>query len=321
MRGLLVALGGNALQQAGGTGSWGEARRQMARVAPVLAEVARTTAPLVVTHGNGPQVGVLLRQNELGAGEVPTRPLDVLGAETQGQIGFLVQTELTHALRAARVDRSVLAVVSRTEVRANDPAFRRPTKPVGRFYTEAEARLLRKEHGWVLAHDPARGGWRRLVPSPRPVRWLEGPAVRQLLATGHGRRWIPVVAGGGGVPVVRRGRGAYEGVEAVIDKDLGAAVVARELGLAEFAIVTDVPGVALNFGRSGERWLGEVSRAELAQAARDGQFGEGSMLPKIEAALSFLDHGGRRVVITDVPSLPRALRGEAGTRVARGRPG
>jgi carbamate kinase len=316
-RGLLVALGGNALQTAGGDGSWGEARRHMARVAPVLAEVARTTSPLVVTHGNGPQVGVLLRQNELGAGEVPARPLDVLGAETQGQIGYLVQTELTRALRAAGVSRSVLAVVSRTEVRARDPAFRRPTKPIGRFYSEAEARLLRKEFGWVLEHDPARSGWRRLVPSPRPVRWLEGPAVRHLLERDEGRRWIPIVAGGGGIPVVRRGRGAYEGVEAVIDKDLGAAVVAHELGLATLAIVTDVRGVAIDFGRSGERWLGTVSSAELGRWARDGQFGEGSMLPKVEAALEFLRHGGSSVVITDIPSLPRALRGDAGTRVHR----
>ncbi len=316
MAGLLVALGGNALQRAGGDGSWREARRQMARVAPVLAEVARTTVPLVVTHGNGPQVGVLLRQNELAASEVPSRPLDVLGAETQGQIGYLVQTELTHALREAHVARSVLTVISRTEVRAGDPAFRRPTKPVGRFYSDVEARLLQKGAGWVMVHDPARGGWRRLVPSPRPVRWLEGHAVRQLLEAGHGTRWIPVVAGGGGIPVVRRANGAYEGVDAVIDKDLGAALVANELGLERLAIVTDVPGAALDFGRSGERWLGEVSRADLARSLREGQFADGSMRPKIEAGLEFLRHGGRQFVVTDIPSLPRALRGEAGTRVS-----
>jgi len=316
MTGLLVALGGNALQRAGGDGSWREARRQMARVAPVLAEVARQTSPLVLTHGNGPQVGVLLRQNELGTSEVPARPLDVLGAETQGQIGYLVQTELTHALREARLARSVVTVVSRTEVRASDPAFRHPTKPVGRFYTEAEARLLRKEHGWVMVEDVARGGWRRLVPSPRPIRWLEGHAVRHVLEAGAGSRWIPVVAGGGGIPVVRRPNGAYEGVEAVIDKDLAAALVASELGLDTLAVVTDVRGAAVNFGRSGERWLGEVDRAELARLHRAGEFGPGSMGPKVEAGLDFLRRGGRRFVITDIPSLPRALRGEAGTRVS-----
>ena len=316
MTGVLVALGGNALQRAGGDGSWREARQQMGKVAPVLAEVARTASPLVLTHGNGPQVGVLLRQNELGAGEVPGRPLEVLGAETQGQIGYLIQSELTRALHQAHLSRSVLTVISRTEVRANDPAFRHPTKPVGRFYSETEARLLRKTQGWVMLHDVVRGGWRRLVPSPRPVRWLEGHAVRQLLAAGLGTRWIPIVAGGGGIPVVRRSGGSYEGVEAVIDKDLSAALVALELGLQNLAIVTDVPGAAIDFGRSGERWLGQVSRSELARWQRDGQFAEGSMGPKVEAGLEFLRKGGRKLIITDIPSLPRALRGEAGTRVS-----
>jgi carbamate kinase len=288
----------------------------MAKVAPVLAEVARTASPLVITHGNGPQVGVLLRQNELGAGEVPARPLDVLGAETQGQIGYLIQTELARALGKAGLARSVLTVISRTEVRSSDPAFRHPSKPVGRFYSEAEARLLRKEHGWVLVNDVARGGWRRLVPSPRPVRWLEGRAVRQLLESGAGAQWIPIVAGGGGIPVVRRANDTYEGVEAVIDKDLAAALVGTELSLASLAIVTDVPGAAVNFGRSGERWLGEVSRAELARWQKSGEFAEGSMGPKVEAGLEFLRRGGRRLIITDIPSLPRALRGEAGTRVS-----
>jgi len=316
MSSVLVALGGNALQRAGGTGSWREAQAQMTRVAPILAEVARTAAPLVLSHGNGPQVGVLLRQNELGAGEVPARPLDVLGAETQGQIGYLIQTELTRALQRARIPRSVLTVISRTEVRANDPAFRHPTKPVGRFYSDTEARVLTKEHGWVLTHDVARGGWRRLVPSPKPVRWLEGHAVRQLLEAGRGARWIPIVSGGGGIPVVRRPNGSYEGVEAVIDKDLAASLVATELGIERLAIVTDVPGAAVDFGRTGERWLGAVSRAELARLHRAGEFAEGSMGPKVEAGLEFLRHGGREVVITDIPSLPRALRGEAGTRVS-----
>lgn len=315
MRGTLVALGGNALQRSGGSGSWSEARQQMHRLAPILAEIARAPGPLVITHGNGPQVGVLLRQNEIAAGELPSRPMDVLGAETQGQIGYLIQSELGPALRRLKVARSVLTVISRTEVSARDPAFRRPTKPVGRFYTEAEARLLRKKHGWAMVDDRARGGWRRLVPSPRPVRWLEGHAVRGLVEAA-GDRWIPVVSGGGGIPVVRRSNGAYEGVEAVVDKDLAAALVATELGLATLAIVTDVPGAAVAFGRSGERWLGEVSRGELERLRDAGEFAEGSMRPKIDAGLGFLASGGRRFVVSDIPSLPRALAGEAGTRVS-----
>ncbi len=315
MPGTLVALGGNALQRAGGSGSWEEARAQMRATVPVLAEIAAGGEELVLSHGNGPQVGALLRQNELGAPEVPSRPMDVLGAETQGQVGYLIQTELTPALRRAKVDRSVLTVVSRMEVARNDPAFRRPTKPVGRYYTDVEARGLRKRHGWVLEYDGPRGGWRRLVPSPRPVRWLEGHAVRHLLEAGLGTDWVPVVSGGGGIPVVRRPDGGYEGVEAVIDKDLAASLVARELGLETLAIVTDVPGAAVAFGRPGERWLGEVGADELERYHRRGEFASGSMGPKVAAGLEFLRAGGRRFVITDIPSLARALQGDAGTRV------
>ncbi|MGP8075947.1 MAG: carbamate kinase [Thermoplasmata archaeon] len=317
MAGILVALGGNALQRAGGRGSWEEARGQMHQTVTVLAEIAAGGDVLVLSHGNGPQVGALLRQNELAAREIPTRPMDVLGAETQGQIGYLIQTELTPALRRRRVDRSVLTVISRTEVSADDPAFTHPSKPVGRYYPEDEARVLRKQYGWAMQFDGARGGWRRIVPSPRPKRWLEGAAVRSLLESGLGARWIPVVAGGGGIPVVRKPDGLYEGVEAVIDKDLAASLVARELGIETLAIVTDVPGAAVSFGKRGERWLAQVSRQELTDYWKRGEFGDGSMGPKVAAGLEFLEGGGRRFVITDIPSLARAIRGEAGTRVER----
>jgi carbamate kinase len=287
----------------------------MRQAVTVLAEIAAGGETLVLSHGNGPQVGALLRQNELAAREIPPRPMDVLGAETQGQIGYLIQTELTPALRRRRVDRSVLTVISRTEVSADDPAFAHPSKPVGRYYPEDEARVLRKQYGWAMQYDGARGGWRRIVPSPRPVRWIEGAAVRSLLESSVGSNWIPVVAGGGGIPVVRRPDGTYEGVEAVIDKDLAASLVARELGIHTLAIVTDVPGAAVSFGKRGERSLSQVSRRELADYLKRGEFGEGSMGPKVAAGLEFLDGGGHRFVITDIPSLARALRGEAGTRV------
>ncbi len=317
MSGVLVALGGNALQRAGGSGTWAEARAQMRGTVSALSEIAASGHELVLSHGNGPQVGALLRQNELGQREVPARPLDVLGAETQGQIGYLIQTELPPALRRAKIERSVLSIISRTEVSLRDPAFRRPTKPVGRYYPEEEARLLRKRLGWVLQFDGARGGWRRLVPSPKPVRWLEGPAVRELLRAGLGERWVPVVAGGGGIPVVRRKDGGYDGVEAVIDKDLGASLVARELGLSTLAIVTDVPGAAVHFGRKGERWLGETTLDELVRFHEAGEFSAGSMGPKVEAGIEFLRGGGTRFLITDIASLSRAVAGEAGTRVRR----
>lgn len=319
MGGVLVALGGNALQRPGGTGDWAEARRHMRSTAGALVEVVRDGLPLALTHGNGPQVGQLLRQNELAEREVPPRPLDVLGAESEGQIGYLIAQELEDALRRARLSRSVVVMVSRMEVGARDPAFRRPTKPVGRFYTDADARLLRKRTGWTLAYDGVRGGWRRVVPSPVPLRWVEAETVRILLGRSWGERVVPVIAGGGGIPVLRRRDGTLEGVEAVVDKDRSAAVVAEALGAETLAIVTDVPGVAVGYGKPWERWLGDVSAADLARHAEHGEFAEGSMGPKVASILRFLENGGRRGIVTDIPSLRRALRGEAGTRVTPGR--
>jgi carbamate kinase len=289
----------------------------MRLTAPALAHVAASGHELIVTHGNGPQVGALLRQNELAAREVPPRPMYVLGAETEGQIGFLIQQELTAALSAAKVPRIVVTLISRIEVSPRDPAFKHPSKPVGGYYPEEEARVLRKREGWEMVYDGARGGWRRVVPSPKPVRWVESEAVRQLLGSGWGERWVPVVAGGGGIPVVARGGGLFEGVEAVIDKDRTAALIAAELGVELLAIVTDVPAVAVGFRKPWERWLGEVTAAELEEHHRRGEFSEGSMGPKVTAGLDFLAAGGKRFVITDTPSLDRALRGEAGTRVSR----
>jgi carbamate kinase len=318
-RRVVIALGGNAIQRAHDRGTWAEAVRQVRRTARALAPLARPGLDLVLTHGNGPQVGVLLREAELGAPEVPEAPMHVLDAETQGQIGYLIAQELGAELDRRGHPRTVLAVLSRTEVSAHDPAFRRPTKPVGRFYRGPDARRLARAHGWTLREDRARGGWRRVVPSPRPLRWLEGPAVAALLDRGAGDRCVFVVTGGGGIPVVRRGR-RWTGVEAVIDKDLGAALVARTLGADTLAIVTDVRGAAIGFGTGRPRWLGAVSRPELERYWKRGEFGEGSMAPKVEAGLRFLAAGGRRFIICDIRSLPAALRGNAGTRVEAGSP-
>ncbi|EQD30280.1 carbamate kinase, partial [mine drainage metagenome] len=270
---------------------------------------------LVVTHGNGPQVGNLLREAELGAAEIPAPPMHVLDAESEGQIGYLIALELDTEFRRRRIPRTVVAMIGRTEVSARDPAFRRPTKPVGRFYGAADARRLARAEGWVMRPDAQRGGWRRVVPSPQPRRWLEGPAVRRMLDAGLGADLVPIVTGGGGIPVVRERSGRYRGVDAVIDKDRTAALVAHELGADTLAIVTDVPAAAVGFGTSHPTWLGGVDAATLAGYLRRGEFGEGSMAPKIEAGLRFLRRGGRRFIVTDIPSLPAALAGRAGTRV------
>jgi len=311
---LLVALGGNAIQRAHDHGTWREAVRQMRRTASALVPVVASGRELILTHGNGPQVGSLLREAELGASEIPAPPLHVIGAETEGQLGYLIAQELDAALRNRRVARAVIPIISRMQVSPRDPAFRRPTKPVGRFYTAREARDLQHRLGWVMREDLHRGGWRRLVPSPRPRRWLEGPMVREWLEAGFGRRCVLVVTGGGGIPVVHR-RQHWEGVDAVIDKDLGAAVVAQTLGVETLAIVTDVPGAAVGFSSARPTWLGALSRAELERYQRRGEFAEGSMGPKVEAGIRFLRAGGRRFLITDIQSLPEALAGRAGTRV------
>ncbi|MCI4334907.1 MAG: carbamate kinase [Thermoplasmata archaeon] len=318
MERIVVALGGNALERSGGDGSWAQAVVQMREAARGLASAVREGAELILTHGNGPQVGVLLRQNELAEREVPPRPVDVLVAESQGQIGYLIGQELEAALARERSPRTVLNFPSRMVVDAKDPAFQSPSKPVGRFYSEAEANLLRKSRGWAMSRDAARGGWRRLLPSPRPLRWLEAEAFLDWMARRKPASTVPIVAGGGGIPVLDRGQGRCEGVEAVIDKDYAAALVARTVAAPRLAILTDVPGVAVGFHRTWERWLGSVSASELREFHSRGEFSVGSMGPKVEAALEFLNAGGREALICDTTSLPRALRGQAGTRVRPG---
>jgi carbamate kinase len=312
----MIALGGNAIQPAHDGGTWGEAVAQVRRTAGTLAAVVRPGRELIVTHGNGPQVGILLRGAELAAPEVPAPPMHVLGAETQGQIGYLIAQELSAAFQRARVPRWVLPIISRVEVSLRDPAFRTPTKPVGRFYSAQEARRLERQLGWMMHEDVQRGGWRRVVASPQPRRWLEGDAVRAMLDAGLGKRCVPVVTGGGGIPVVRRGS-YWEGVDAVIDKDRAAALVASCLAVDTLAVVTDVPGAALNYQSRHPRWLGRVGLDELTRYWKRGEFADGSMGPKVEAGIQFLRAGGRTFVITDVPSLPKALAGRAGTRVTR----
>lgn len=312
---VLVALGGNAIQRAHDRGTWNEAVAQMRRTAAALVPALRRGSELIVTHGNGPQVGNLLREAELGAAQVPVPPLHVIGAESQGQLGYLIAQELGGELRRRGIDRSVLPIVSRTEVSLHDPAFRSPSKPVGQFYPTRVARALARRLHWTIREDPGRGGWRRVVASPQPRRWLEGPTVRRLLDAGAGALTIFVVSGGGGIPVVRR-RGRWEGVDAVIDKDRAAALVGETLAAETLAIVTDVPAAAIGFRTDHPKWLGKVDLDDLVRYWRRGEFAEGTMGPKVEAGIRFLRRGGRRFVITDVGSLAEALSGRAGTRVA-----
>jgi carbamate kinase len=266
--------------------------------------------PLLVTHGNGPQVGDALLRSDRSADVLPRLPLDACVAGTQGDMGYMLGLCLDDAFQAAGVRRRAVALVTRTVVDFDDPAFQHPSKPIGRAYGEVEARAHMAADGWVMQEESGRG-WRRVVPSPEPREIVEERAIRVLLATGA----VVVAVGGGGVPVVRQADGSLVGVEAVVDKDLASALVAADIGAEVLMILTGVEHVAIDFDRPTQRDLQEVGTVELAAYARQGQFAPGSMLPKVRAVLRFLERGGRRAVITTPELSEKALAGEAGTQI------
>jgi carbamate kinase len=272
-----------------------------------VADVVEAGHDVVVTHGNGPQVGNLLVKNALAAHVVPPVPLDWCGAQTQGTIGFTALDTLEAAFADRRLERRVAAVITRTLVDASDPGFDAPTKPVGRFLPYEQAKRL-IEHGETW-QDRGEHGWRRVVASPEPLEVLDTHAVLTLLRAGY----VVVAAGGGGIPVVRKADGTVHGVEAVIDKDLTAAVLARALGADVLVTATDVEHAEVGFGTPRARPLGRVSLEEMEGYAADGQFASGSMGPKVEAALRFVRGGGRRSVITALDRIADAVAGEVGT--------
>lgn len=309
---VLIALGGNAM-----TSPDGQARPQDQRAAITLAmdavaDVVAAGTQVVLTHGNGPQVGNLLVKNEIAADVVPPVPLDWCGAQTQGTIGVMIMNALETALAARGVGRSRPAtLVSRTLVRADDPHFAEPSKPIGRYLGAQEAaKLIAIGQNW---NDLGERGWRRLVASPEPVECLDAAAASSLAQAG----FTVVCAGGGGVPVVRDADGTLRGVEAVIDKDLTAAVLARQLGADVMLIATDVEAVMTGWGTPAAAALREVSVARLRELAVAGEFGSGSMAPKVEAACRFAAGGGR-AIITNLSTIAEALAGRAGTVVTNG---
>jgi len=308
-RSVVVAIGGNALLPPGDAGDVAAMRRRVRETARMVADLPDGDLRLVVTHGNGTQVGQLLLQTEEARGRVPPSPLDVLVAETQAQIGYLLQQALQDELARLGRGGGVATVVTQVVVDAEDPAFRDPTKPVGpTIPTETEA-MIKRARGWHLRQDP-RGGWRRVVPSPRPLQIVEIAAIRALLEAGH----IVIAAGGGGVPVVRHGE-RLVGVEAVVDKDLTSAVLARALAAERLVLATDVERVALDFGKPTQRFLDRITAKEARHYLREGQFPPGSMGPKVEAAVEFVENGGAEAVITSLARLREALAGTAGTRI------
>ena len=304
----IVAVGGNALikdnQHKTVQDQYAAAVDTMDHIADMIAEGWN----VVVTHGNGPQVGFILRRSELSAHELHEVPLDYCGADTQGSIGYMFQQALYNEFVRRKMQKSAVTVVTQTIVDRNDPAFQNPTKPIGSFMDEEQAKMRMEKDGWTVVEDAGRG-WRRVVPSPIPLRIVEADAINALIDKG----FVVIGVGGGGIPVIETPEGNLVGVEAVIDKDFGAAILASMLKADLFLISTAVEKVAINFNKPNQQWLDQMTAAEARQYIAEGHFAKGSMLPKIQAILKYLDNGGKKALITDPAHIKDALNGKTGT--------
>ncbi len=306
----VVALGGNAIAPAGTGGTAEEQTRNIRRAMTLIAELIVDGREIVITHGNGPQVGNLLLKNEMAKDVVPAMPLDWCVAQTQATIGYQMITALEHALEAHGDLSTVVPVISRIEVSADDPAWSDPSKPIGPYITD-EAEVARRRRDGQQFVDLGGRGWRRVVPSPRPRTLLESMTINLLLDAGA----VVVANGGGGIPMVRGDDGLLVGVEAVIDKDLAGALLARELRATGLVILTDVEAVAVDFGTPRQRWLSKIGTRDLRTLAAKGEFARGSMGPKVEAALTFVDDTGMPAAIGSLDDVIAVVRGHAGTLV------
>lgn len=305
---VLIAIGGNALLRPNEPPTASAERTRLVQTARVIADIAARGWRIVLTHGNGPQVGAALTRSERAAAEAYPLPLDMCVASTQGEVGYLLQQALGTAFDGRGIHRPIATVVTQVVVDRHDPAFRRPTKPVGPFYADADSTACRTR-GWTMVHDPPHG-WRRAVPSPEPLEIVEEPVIRALSAANV----VVIALGGGGVPVVR-GASGLAGVDAVVDKDLGSALLAERLHVDRFILATDVDRIYLDFSTPTPRGLDEVTVEELGRHAAAGQFPAGSMGPKVEAVCRFVEGASREATVCALDQLPAALEGCAGTRI------
>jgi carbamate kinase len=311
----VVAFGGNALLRPEDRGTQEEQIARAKQAARWLAEIVRHDYKLLVVHGNGPQVGNILVQAEEASTKIPPQSLDVCVAQTEGSIGFMLQQAIRNRLEAIGLSSSstsgeVSTVLTEVEVDATDPAFKRPTKPIGPFFTRYRAEALERDLGWTMREDAGRG-WRHVVPSPRPLRVLNVKTIARMLESAA----CVIAAGGGGIPVVKGRDGQWRGIEAVIDKDYASALLAANLNADLFIILTGVPKVAIDFNKPTQRFVDRMTVAEAERFMAEGQFPAGSMGPKIESALQFVRATGKQVLITDVEVLREALEGQDGTLI------
>ncbi|BBG60778.1 Carbamate kinase 2 [Providencia rustigianii] len=312
---VVVAIGGNSIIKDNNSQSIEAQEKAVQEVALHICDMLEGNYNIVLTHGNGPQVGLDLRRAEIAHREegLPLTPLANCVADTQGGIGYLVQQALTNALMQ-RHQRQAVTMITQVEVDQHDPNFDAPTKPIGAFFTEAQANQLKQNNPeWHFVEDSGRG-YRRVVASPEPKHVIESQAIRTLVDN----QYVVVAAGGGGIPVIKNSHGQYQSIDAVIDKDLSTALLAEELKAEILVITTGVEKVCIHFGKPQQQALGETSVSDMQRYMEEGHFPAGSMLPKIEASLSFIKQGGKRVIITTPEKLPDALRGETGTHIVQG---
>lgn len=307
----VVAFGGNALLKPEDRGTQEEQIARAKQAARWLAEIVRHGYKLLVVHGNGPQVGNILVQAEEASTKIPPQSLDVCVAQTEGSMGFMLQQAIRNRLESIGVGGEVASVLTEVEVDPNDPAFKRPTKPIGPFFTRYRAEALERDLGWTMREDSGRG-WRHVVPSPRPLRILNMKTISRMI----GEASVVIAAGGGGIPVVRGRDGQWRGIEAVIDKDYASALLAGDLRADLFIILTGVNKVAVDYGKPSQRSVDRMTVAEAEKHLASGQFPAGSMGPKVEASIQFVHATGKEVIITDVDHLRDALEGREGTVIA-----
>jgi carbamate kinase len=308
----LIAIGGNALLKEKQKGLQEEQLENARECAEMFGNVIKAGFSLCVVHGNGPQVGNILIQQEEGSNRIPPYTLDICDAMTQGSMGYMIERVLINRLAYLKLNTPVTTVLTEVVVDKDDAGFQNPTKPVGPFYKEFRALELMKEKGWHMKEDAGRG-WRKVVPSPKPLEIVQLEAVKLLLEAGH----CVIAGGGGGIPVIRDASGFLVGVEAVIDKDRLSSLLAEQLGADTYVILTGVPKVALDFGKPTQRWMDRMTASEAAKHLAEGQFPAGSMGPKIESALAFIKAGGHEVLITSPEALEKEDYEKVGTRIVR----
>lgn len=309
----VVAFGGNALLRPEDQGTQEEQVARAKQAARWLVEIVRAGYRLVIVHGNGPQVGNILIQAEEASTKVPPQSLDLAVAQTEGSIGFLLQQAMRNRLEQSNLSANVATLLTEVEVDPNDPAFRRPTKPIGPFFTRYRAEALMRDFGWTMKEDSNRG-WRKVVPSPRPLQILNYDIISTMLDHAD----VVIAAGGGGIPVVRGRDHQWRGIEAVIDKDFASSLLAAELNAELYIVLTGVARVAIDYGKPTQRDLERITVDEAQAYFDEGQFPAGSMGPKIQASIEFVRQSGREVLITDVDHLREGLEGKAGTRLVAG---